>query len=361
MERVFIVVSCRPEFFTPWLEHSHVTMLQLNRLERELTRNMVVQVAGKPLPDDVCEQIVGRTDGAPLFVEELTRAVVELQSHKSAAGDYRSSFSLPLIIPETLADLLMARLDKAGDAKGVAHIGSAIGREFSYGLLAAVAEMPAPSLDSALARLAAPELIFVRGEPPNSTYIFKHALGQDAAYATLPGSERRQLHNRIARALEDKFPERVRTQPEMIAHRLAQAGRPEEAIDYLRMAAQRAIEQSANAEAISHLAGALSMLQLLPESTKHLRAALQLQTMLAQAMIAMRGYAAPQTREALVRARSLVSDRADCPARLAILYGLWAASYVGVCHPTNYRRRASSLQKQNSGATQRRYTWRTGR
>ena len=328
-ERVFVVVSCRPEFFTPWLEHSHVTMLQLNRLERELARNMVVQVAGEPLPDQVIEQIVARTDGVPLFVEELTKAVVELRSHKSAAGEHPASLSSPPNIPETLAGLLMGRLDKVGDAKGVAQIGSAIGREFSYGLLAAVAEIPAPSLDSALARLVAPELIFVRGKPPNSTYIFKHALAQDAAYATLPSSERRQLHNRIARALEDKFPETVRTQPEMIAHHLAQAGRPEEATEYLRIAAQRAIEQSANAEAISHLTGALSLLHLLPDYAKHLRAALQLQTMLAQAMIAMCGYAAPQTREALVRARSLVGDRAGCPEKPPILYGLWAASYVG--------------------------------
>ena len=328
-ERVFVVVTYRPEFFAPWLEHSHVSMLRLNRLERELTRHMVAQVAGEPLSDQVCEQIVARTDGVPLFVEELTKAVVELGSHKSAAGEYPDSSSSLPVIPGTLADLLMARLDKAGDAKGVAQIGSAIGREFSYELLAAVAEMPAPSLDSALARLAAPELIFVRGEPPSATYIFKHALVQDAAYATLPSSERRQLHNRIARALEDKFPETVRTQPEMIAHHLAQAGRPEEAIEYLRTAAQRAIEQSANAEAIGHNTGALSLLQLLPESAKHLRVALQLQTMLAQAMIAMRGYAAPQTREALVRARSLVGDRVGCPEKLAILYGLWAASYVG--------------------------------
>ena len=328
-ERVFVVVTCRAEFFTPWLEHSHVTMLQLNRLERELTRNMVVQVAGEPLPDPVCEQIVARSDGVPLFVEELTKAVVELGSHKFATGECSDTFSSPPFIPETLADLLMARLDKVGDAKGVAQIGSAIGREFSYRLLAAVAEMPAPSLNSALARLAAPELIFVRGEQPNSTYVFKHALVQDAAYATLPSSERRQLHSRIARALEDKFPETVRTQPEMIAHHLAQAGRPEEATEYLRIAAQRAIEQSAPAEAIGHITGALSLLQSLPKSAKHLRAALQLQTMLAQALMATRGYAAAETREALVRARSLVGDRADCSEKLAILYGLWAASYVG--------------------------------
>ena len=327
-ERVLVVATCRSEFFTPWLEHSHVTMLRLNRLERDLTRKMVVQVAGEPLPDQICEQIVARTDGVPLFVEELTKAIIEVGSHKSAAGDCPGSFASPTI-PETLADSLTARLDKAGDAKGVAQMASAIGREFSYGLLAAVAEMPAPSLNSALARLAALELIFVQGEPPDSTYIFKHALVQDAAYAMLPSSEKRQLHDRIARALEDKFPERVETQPEIVAHHLAQAGRPEEAIDHLRTAAQSAIEQSANAEAVNHLTSSLSLLQSLPESAKHLQAALQLQTMIAQAMIAMRGYAAQPTREALVRARSLIGDRAGCPEKLAILYGLWAVSYVG--------------------------------
>jgi DNA-binding response OmpR family regulator/class 3 adenylate cyclase/predicted ATPase len=327
-ERVFVVASCRPEFFTPWLEHSHVTVLRLNRLERELARNMVLQVAGEPLPDRVCEQILARTDGVPLFVEELTKAIVELGSHRPASG-HLGSFSSPPTVPETLADSLMARLDKAGDARAVAQIGSAIGREFSYGLLAAAAGMPAASLHSALVRLAALELIFVRGEAPDSFYIFKHALVQEAAYAALPNSERRQLHNRIARALEDKFPETARTQPEIVAYHLTQAGQPQEAIEYLRIAAQRAIEQSAAAEAVSHLTDALSLLQSLPESARRLRAALRLQTMLALTMIAMRGYAAPQTRETLVRARSLVGDRADCPERLTILYGLWAASYVG--------------------------------
>jgi DNA-binding response OmpR family regulator/class 3 adenylate cyclase/predicted ATPase len=329
--RVLVVVSCRPEFFTHWLENSHVSMLRLNRLEREHARDIVLDVAGETtLPDQICEQIVAKSDGIPLFVEELTKAVLESGLLQGAGGRHVGVDQLlPDTIPVTLADSLMARLDKLGAAKEVAQIGAAIGREFSHRLLAAVAPISPASLRSALARLSSPELIFLRGEPPDSTYIFKHALVRDAAYATLPSRKRRQLHGRIARALEETFPETIQTQPEVIAHHLAQAGLPRQAIDYLQKAGGLAIEQSANAEAIGHLTHAIDLLQSLPEGPERVRSALRLQAMLGQATIAMRGYAAPDTREILLRAKALINDLSDRTAKFAILYGIWAAYYVG--------------------------------
>jgi DNA-binding response OmpR family regulator/class 3 adenylate cyclase/predicted ATPase len=328
--RVFVLVTFRPEFFTHWLEQSHVSMFRLNRLGREQTQAIIADVAGdKELPSEICEQIVNKTDGVPLFVEELTRTVLESGLLRNTGGRYVTDGPVPsLAIPMTLADSLTARLDRLGRAREVAQIGAAIGREFSYRLIAAVASMPADSLRSALAQLASPELIFARGEPPDSTYIFKHALIQDAAYATLLRSKRRHLHERIASALEHSFPEIVDTQPELVAHHLEQAGLTERAINYLRKAGQRTIERSANAEAIGHLTHALQLLQSLTDSPLRARAALELEVMLSQATIASRGYAAPETKEILSRLRRLI-DATDPSQKFAILYGIWACSYVG--------------------------------
>jgi predicted ATPase len=196
-------------------------------------------------------------------------------------------------------------------------------------LLAAVVPPTGPSLQAALAHIASTELISVRGEPPNSTYIFKHALVRDAAYATMVRGKRERLHGRIAHALMAGFPGTVETQPELIAHHLAQAGLAEEAIAYFQKAGQRAIEQSANAEAIAHLTSALELLQGGPESTERKRTALGLEVLLGQAMIAGRGYAAPETKETLLRSRALIDDLTDPSQKFGILYGMWACHYVG--------------------------------
>ncbi len=184
-------------------------------------------------------------------------------------------------------------------------------------------------MHAALAQLAAPELIFARGEPPDSTYVFKHALVQDAAYGTLVRSKRQQLHGRIADALEEGFPETVETQPELLAHHLIQAGLTERAISYLRKAGQRTIERSANAEAIRHLTQALELLRSRPEGPARRRAALGLEVMFSQAMIALYGYAARETAAVLLRAKDLIDDETDPAQKLAILYGIWAGHYVG--------------------------------
>jgi predicted ATPase/DNA-binding response OmpR family regulator/class 3 adenylate cyclase len=330
-EKVFLLMSFRPEFFPQWLDEPHVTMLRLDRLGREQIEAMIFDVAGqRALPSEMYAQIISKTDGVPLFVEELTKSVLESGLFDDAGDRLAPVRALPpLAIPTTLLGSLTARLDRLGPVKEIAQVGAAIGREFSYRLLAAVAPISGPPLHAALAQLAAPELIFVRGEPPDSTYVFKHALVQDAAYGTLVRSKRQQLHRRIADALEQGFPETVETQPELLAHHLIQAGLTERAIDYLRKAGQRTIERSANAEAIRHLTQALELLQSRPEGPARRHAALGLEVMLSQAMIAVYGYAARETAQVLLRAKNLIDDVTDPAQKLAILYGIWAGHYVG--------------------------------
>jgi class 3 adenylate cyclase/DNA-binding response OmpR family regulator/predicted ATPase len=329
--RVFVLINFRPEFFPPWLDESHVTMLTLNRLAREQIEAIILDVAGsKELPRELQEQIASKSDGVPLFAEELTKTVLDSGLLQDAGDRYVAVGPLPpLAVPTTLLASLTARLDKLGEIREIAQIGTAIGREFSYRLLAAIAPVSSPTLQTALAHLAASELIFVRGEPPDSTYIFKHALVQDAAYATMVRSKCQQLHSRIADSLMQGFPETVETQPELMAHHLAQAGHTERAVDYFRKAARRAIERSANAEAIGHLTRALGMLEPLPENPERERLALGLEVMLGQAMIADRGYAAPDTRKVLLRAKTRFDDLTDPSQKFAVLYGIWAGHYVG--------------------------------
>jgi class 3 adenylate cyclase/predicted ATPase len=329
--RVFIIVSFRPEFLLPWLEESHVTLLWLDRLTREQAAAIVFNVAGrKELPRKIHEQIVSKCDGVPLFAEELTRTVLESGLIRDAGERYLTNGPLPgVAIPTTLLGSLTARLDKLGPSKEIVQIGAAIGREFSYRLLAAVASVSSPALRSTLDRAVACKLISVLGEPPDATYIFKHALVQDAAYATMLRSKRQQLHNRIADALMAGFPETVETQPELLAHHLVEAGVTEGAIEHLQKAGHRAIERSANAEAIVHLTRALELLRSLPESPEHKHAMLGLEIMLSQAMIASHGYTAPETREIFLRAREIVDDATDPSKKFAVLYGIWACHHVG--------------------------------
>ena len=328
---ILYLITFRPEFFPPWLDWSNVTMLRLNRLGHDHARAIIVEIAGgKELPADVYEQIISKTDGVPLFVEELTKTVLESGLLHDAGDHYVIAGPLPPpAIPATLHDSLMARLDRLSPIKEIAQIAAAIGREFSYRLLASVASTSEALLHGALAQLTAAELIFVRGEPPDSRYVFKHALVQDAAYSSLLRGKRQQLHSRIAAVLEEQFAYVVETQPELIAHHFEQAGTSGPAIEYLRKAGQRAIERSANAEAIGHLKHAIDLLQSLPDNSEHKRVALELEVMLGQAMIAGRGYAAPETMEILLRAKKLMTESTEASQQFAILYGIWACYYVG--------------------------------
>ena len=263
---VLLLAMFRPEFQPPWTGQPHVTMLTLARLDRRDTAAMVANVAGNAaLSPEIVEEIAERTDGVPLFVEELTKAVLETGAQAPAA---LSSVPHPaLSVPATLHASLMARLDRLGPAaKDVAQTGAAIGREFGYALLASVTDLPEPQLREALDRLTNAGLLFVRGTPPEASYIFKHALVQDAAYGTLLRSRRQQLHARIAEELEKHFPEFVDTQPELLALHSTQAGLAERAIEFWRRAGLRSVGRSANAEAAAHFTNALDLLSMLPPS-----------------------------------------------------------------------------------------------
>jgi DNA-binding response OmpR family regulator/class 3 adenylate cyclase/predicted ATPase len=328
--RVFLLINFRPEFIPQWVGEPHLTLLRLGPLGCEPSRVIISEVTGgKKLPREVQEQIIDQTGGVPLFVEELTKTVLESELVQDFGDRYVAAGPLStLSVPTTLLDSLTARFDRLGSAKEVAQIGAVIGREFSYPLLTAVLPGSPNALETALARLGASELISVSSGHPNKTYTFKHAIVQDAAYAMLSRQKRQQIHGRIAEALENSFAYITQTQPELLAHHLVRAGSIERGIDYLRKAGQRSIERSANAEAIGHLTCALKLLQSLPNSPECKQTRLDLQVMLAQAMIASHGYAAPSTRQSLMQARELIDESTSLSRKFAILYGIWACHYV---------------------------------
>lgn len=276
--RVFILITFRPEFAPPWAHLPHVTALTLNRLARRQCLELIDTLCGgRKLPGEVLEQIVAKTDGIPLFIEELTKTVLESGLLAERDGRFELTGPLPpMAIPATLQDSLMARLDRLSPIKEVAQIGAAIGREFTYGLLAAVAPMGGHALDEALAQLAAAELVFVRGQPPEATYIFKHALLQDAAYSSLLRARRQQLHARIAQVLEEKFPDTPARQPELLAHHYGAAGLDERAKAYWVRAAQVALARYNYAEATGHIAHALALVRKAPASAERTREEAQL-------------------------------------------------------------------------------------
>jgi DNA-binding response OmpR family regulator/class 3 adenylate cyclase/predicted ATPase len=341
--RVLVLIKFRQEFCPRWLGRPHVTMLSLDRLGRDESRTVISHVTrGKELPEEIQEQILSKTDGVPLFVEELTMSVLESGLVGDAGCRYVAAVDpIPVFaIPVTLLGSLTARLDRLGRAREIAQIGAAIGHEVPHQLLADVVPTAVNSLNAGLKQLAAAELISVHGEPPGATYIFKHALVRDAAYAMLSRSKRQQVHRRISDALEKNFPNSLETRPELMAHHLEQAGLILRAVDYLRKAGQRAIQHSAQTEAIGHLNNALALLRSLPADTAHAHMGLELEVMLGQALTASRGYAAPETKATLLRAKMLIDDRTDPAKRFSVLYGIWAGHYVG--GEANKQRRAAN-------------------
>jgi predicted ATPase/class 3 adenylate cyclase len=325
---VLHLITFRPEFPPPWSGRSHVTMFALSRLDRRQGAMLVQRVAGnKALPTDTVEQIVTRTDGVPLFVEELTKAALEARGNTDGALTGASTSALAL--PATLQASLLARLDRLGPAaKQVAQTGAAIGREFSYDLLGAVATRNERELQNELARLVASELVFQHGAPPESVYTFKHALVQDAAYSTLLRSDRQQLHARIAEVLEQRFPERVAREPELLAHHLTEARKIERAIGYWLKAGERAAEHSANLEAIRHLTRGLEAMKALPESPERDRRELEFQIAVGTPLIAVHGYSAAQTGAAYSRARVLCERLGEAEPLVATLSGEFVYYFV---------------------------------
>jgi tetratricopeptide (TPR) repeat protein len=295
-------------------------MLNLNRLSLRQRIEMITHVTGgRALPKEIAEQIVDRTDGVPLFIEELTKSVIESGGVAEAGDHYVVTGPMaPLAIPTSLHASLLARLDRLAPTREVAQIGAALGRSFSYELISAVAGMPQHQIDDALAQLAKAELIFQRGTPPDAEYTFKHALVQDAAYSTLLRSRRRQFHSRIATILEKNFPEMVAAQPQFLAHHCAEAGLDEKAIGYWLKAGQQAVARSAMKEAEVQLGRGLDLLSSLPADDWRWQHELDLLGALGPTLIATKGYSAPDVGKTFARARQL-ADQLDKTNYLAPL------------------------------------------
>ncbi len=321
---VLLMVTHRPEFQSRWPGQGHVGALNLSKLTRTQSAAMVSAVAGgKALPAELLDQILTRTDGVPLFIEELTKSILESGELREAADHYDYAGSAPAVtIPATLRDSLMARLDRFIPVREIAQIGAAIGREFSYELLAAVAPMAPVQLDDSLARLCESGLAFRRGSPPDAVYTFKHALVQDAAYDSLLKTRRQELHAKIARELEQRFPHSITTEPEVLAHHLTAAGLAEAAIPLWRAAGELALKRVALTEAISHLSHGLELLAKLSPSSQRDASELGLRSLLGTAWLALRGWPAPEVWASLHPALALAKSLERYDTMAPIFWGL---------------------------------------
>ena len=336
--RILLLITFRPEFVPPWSGRPHVSSLAVTRLGERDGALMVDRVAGeKSLPPEVLALIVRKTDGVPLFVEELTKAVLESGVLADAGDHYELSGPLPpLAIPATLHNSLLARLDHSAAAKEVAQTGAAIGREFPHALLAAVTDRPEYQLREALAHLVSSELVFRRGTAPEATYSFKHALVQDAAYGTLLKSRRQHLHARIAQVLEQQFPEVAESQPALLAHHCTEAGLSSNAVNYRRRAARLAVAKSAHLEAIAEATRGLETLAGLPDGPERRRQELDLQLALGRGFLIAKGEAAPETGSAYSRAVELCAQVDETEQMFPALYGRyffhWACGELFLAH-----------------------------
>jgi predicted ATPase len=333
---VLLIVTYRPEFEPPWTGRPNVTVLTLNRLgEREIAALIDRVTGNKRLAESVKHDIIERTDGIPLFVEEITKAVLEAENEGATERAVASIPSPSLAVPASLHASLMARLDRLGSAKEVAQIGAVIGREFPHALIAAVARKGEPELRSALDRLIDAGLLFRQGVAPHATYLFKHALVQDAAYGTLLREPRRALHARIAETLGGQFTEIAENQPELLARHCTEAGLIERAAALWGTAGQRSLSQSALVEAAEQIARALGQIASLPSTPPLRREEIKLQVALITPLIHVKGYAAPETKAAAERARMLIEKAEALGERpedslllFSVLYGFWVAKYV---------------------------------
>jgi class 3 adenylate cyclase/predicted ATPase len=320
---VVLVITFRPEFQPSWIGQPRTSLLVLNRLDGRDARTLIGKVAAhKPLPKEVVDQIAERTDGVPLFIEEMTKSILESGLLREEPDHYVLDRPLsPVVIPTSLQDSMMARLDRLGPVRLVAQIGSAIGREFSYGLLEAVSRLPEEDLMAALARLVTSELVLQRGTPPDAIYTFKHALVQDAAHASLLRGPRQQLHARIAEALATHLPELIDSQPELLAQHYAEAGLVEKSVEYWGRAGQRSVARSAMAEAAAQLQKGLDQLTLLPETPERQRQELDFWSALGAALRLVNGPGSPEMGHAFARARKLWEELGSPSQFLHVPYG----------------------------------------
>jgi class 3 adenylate cyclase/predicted ATPase len=308
--RILAVITHRPEFVSAWSRHTHVTNHTIGRLPRRLGAAMVQRVTGdKPLPAEVISQIVAKTDGIPLFVEELTKTVIDSGLLADKGDHYELDGPLPtLAIPATLHDSLMARLDRLAPVKETAQIGAALGREFSFELISTISPLGDNELSDALGQLIRSELIYARGLRPHTMYTFKHALVQDAAYESLLKARRQQLHLKIAKTFETRFQTIAETEPELIAHHYTAAGLASPAISYWAKAGKKAMQNSAYIEAVAHIRKGLALVQSLPESANRLEQELMLLNLLVTPLMYTRGYAASEVHEVYDRSHQLCEN-----------------------------------------------------
>jgi class 3 adenylate cyclase/predicted ATPase len=319
------VLTSRPEFSPPWPPRSHLTPLMLNRLERPQVEALIAQRArGKTLPAEVVQHIVARTDGVPLYVEELTKMLLTSALLREEADQYVLTGPLRTVaIPDTLQDALMARLDQLNTAKEVAQLGAVLGREFAHELLQAIAPQDEDTLQAGLAQLVHAEILYQRGRPPRARYIFKHALIQDAAYASLLKSTRQQVHQQIAQVFETRFPTSMESQPEVVAQHYTAAGCPEQAVMYWQRAGQHASDRSAHLEAIGHLSTGIELLKSLPKTPERTQQALTLHIALGAALLMTKGHVAPEVEHTYTQARALCQQVGETPELVPVLFGLW--------------------------------------
>jgi hypothetical protein len=323
---VLLLITSRPEFQAPWVGQPHVTTLALNRLNARDGATLVQQLAGNlALTDETVADILERTDGVPLFVEELTKAVLESAAQENrVASVLAASPVATLAIPATLHASLIARLDRFGEtAKEAAQIGAVLGREFHYELIQSVAQQRGPELDAALDQLTDAGLLFCRGVPPQSSYLFKHALVQDAAYGTLLRDRRQEMHARVASVLQQTFSDLVERQPELLAHHLAGAGQAERAVAQWLKAGQRAAARSAHSEAIGHFERGLALLATLPQRPERDRQEIDLQLAKGVSLSTLKGFSSAEAAEAYTRPRDLSEKEGKADRLFVSLWGLW--------------------------------------
>ncbi len=331
---ILLVLTARNEFSSPWGSRGHIAQLSLSRLTKPRMEALILQVSGgKPLPAVVVQEILTKTDGVPLFVEELTRDVLEAPFLKDAGTHFTLAGPLPALgVPGTLRDSLTSRLDRLGSAKATAQMAATLGREFDYDMLLRVTGSTDAELSQDLRVLVDGELLYQRGKPPAARYMFKHSLVQDTAYESLLKNARRQAHGRIAGVLVSEKPELCETQPEILAHHRAAAGQPIEAAADLLRAGQRALERSANAESIAHLTRAIELCESAPDSGTRAELEPTLRTLLGVPLMMTKGYGAPEVEQTYAKALSLAND-AEGKQLLPVLWGLWIFYHVRA----NYR------------------------
>lgn len=328
--RLFVVVTCRPEWVPPWAGRSHVTLMTLDRLTQQHTKELVGHLTGgKALPPAIQQPLLEKTSGVPLFIEEMTKMVLESGVVKETERGYVLLDALPsYAIPSTLQDALMARLDHQGQGKFVAQLGAIVGRTFSYETLAAIAPMDGDTLRACLTQLIDAEIIYQRGFPPQAQYTFKHVLLQETAYQSLLRSMRQHYHRSISEVLSIPGSDAAETQPELVAHHYTEAGQPAPAAVYWLRAGQHASTRSAHAEAIAYYHRGLAVITGLPETPVRWQHALGLNLALGAALSGTKGYAAPEVEQAYLYASKHCEDLDDATQLFPVLRGLWSCNLV---------------------------------